>query len=80
VLPYPLDGFQRKAVEKFLEGKSVVVCAPTGAGKTAIAEAAAAATLARGQRVIYTTPLKVFVGDVAACNTSRPLSSSSMNG
>ena len=37
----------------------MVVCAPTGAGKTAIAEAAAIAVLARGQRVIYTTPLKV---------------------
>jgi len=37
----------------------VVVAAPTGAGKTAIAEAAAIAVLARGQRVIYTTPLKV---------------------
>jgi superfamily II DNA or RNA helicase len=59
VFPYPLDAFQRKALEKFLDGKSVVVCAPTGAGKTAIAEAAAAAVLARGQRVIYTTPLKV---------------------
>jgi hypothetical protein len=33
---------------------------PAGAGKTAIAEAAAAATLARGQRVIYTTPLKAL--------------------
>ena len=32
----------------------------SGAGKTAIAEAAAAATLARGQRVIYTTPLKAL--------------------
>ena len=31
-----------------------------GAGKTAIAEAAAAAVLARGQRVIYTTPLKAL--------------------
>ena len=41
-------------------GQSVVVCAPTGAGKTAIAEAAAAAVLARGQRVIYTTPLKAL--------------------
>lgn len=40
-------------------GLSVVVSAPTGAGKTAIAEAAAIAVLARGQRVIYTTPLKV---------------------
>ena len=48
-----------QALEQFVEGKSVVVCAPTGAGKTAIAEAAAAATIARGQRVIYTTPLKV---------------------
>jgi superfamily II RNA helicase len=37
-----------------------VVCYLPGAGKTAIAEAAAAATLARGQRVIYTTPLKAL--------------------
>ena len=49
-----------QALESLVGGnKSVVVCAPTGAGKTAIAEASAAATLARGQRVIYTTPLKV---------------------
>jgi hypothetical protein len=34
--------------------------AAAGAGKTAIAEAAAAAVLARGQRVIYTTPLKAL--------------------
>ena len=38
----------------------MVICAPTGAGKTAIAEAAAVAVLARGQRVIYTTPLKAL--------------------
>jgi superfamily II RNA helicase len=60
LFPFPLDGFQKKALEKLVEGKSVVVCAPTGAGKTAIAEAASAATLARGQRVIYTTPLKAL--------------------
>jgi ERCC4-related helicase len=42
-------------------GLSVVVSAPTGAGKTAIAEAAAISVLARGQRVIYTTPLKVGI-------------------
>lgn len=60
MFPFPLDGFQRRAVAALLEGKSVVVCAPTGAGKTAIAEAAAAAVLARGQRVIYTTPLKAL--------------------
>lgn len=128
IFPFPLDGFQKRSVEALLEGKSVVVCAPTGAarvaggratagrwdgvvvensaahacdmrcsvllasigwlpccgfeslqrewagtvaytalrprtagaGKTAIAEAAAAAALARGQRVIYTTPLKAL--------------------
>lgn len=62
IFPFPLDGFQRRALELFLQGQSVVVCAPTGAGKTAIAEAAAVAALARGQRVIYTTPLKVLRG------------------
>ena len=56
---FPLDRFQRQAVQVLLGGESCVVCAPTGAGKTAIAEAATIATLARGQRVIYTTPLKV---------------------
>lgn len=58
IFPFPLDAFQKKAVEKILEGRSVVVCAPTGAGKTAIAEAASVAMLAKGKRVIYTTPLK----------------------
>ncbi|GAX72807.1 hypothetical protein CEUSTIGMA_g262.t1 [Chlamydomonas eustigma] len=61
IFPFPLDGFQKKAVERLLESnQSVVVCAPTGAGKTVIAEAASAAVLARGQRVIYTTPLKAL--------------------
>lgn len=39
---------------------AVVVCAPTGAGKTAIAEAAAMHFVSRGQRVLYTTPLKAL--------------------
>ncbi len=39
---------------------AVVVCAPTGAGKTAIAEAAALHFLSRGKRVLYTTPLKAL--------------------
>ena len=44
---FPLDDFQKEAVLRFLAGTSVLVCAPTGAGKTAIAEAAAVAVLAR---------------------------------
>lgn len=30
IFPFPLDSFQRKAVQQFLAGNSVVVCAPTG--------------------------------------------------
>ena len=43
-----------------LPATAVVVCAPTGAGKTAIAEAATMHYLEKGQRVIYTTPLKAL--------------------
>lgn len=37
-----------------------MVCAPTSSGKTLVAEAAAAATIARGKRLFYTTPLKAL--------------------
>lgn len=47
VFPFPMDRFQEKAVEVLLRGASVVVSAPTGAGKTVIAEAATVAVLAR---------------------------------
>jgi superfamily II RNA helicase len=30
LFPFKLDGFQEKAVQQLLDGKSVVVCAPTG--------------------------------------------------
>lgn len=38
----------------------MVVSAPTSSGKTLIAEAAAVATVARGRRLFYTTPLKAL--------------------
>lgn len=60
MFPFPLDEFQRDAVRHSLGDSSVVVCAPTGAGKTAIAVAAAVPVLAAGHRVIYTTPLKAL--------------------
>eukprot|EP00210_Caulerpa_lentillifera_P007073 g6766.t1 len=58
--PYKLDKFQSVSIRELLSGKSVVICAPTGAGKTVIADAAALACLSRGKKVIYTTPLKAL--------------------
>ena len=52
--------WKRLAVKAFLGGSSVVVSAPTSSGKTLIAEAAAVATIARGRRLFYTTPLKAL--------------------
>lgn len=47
VLPFELDRFQEQAIDILLNGSSVVVSAPTGAGKTIIAEAATLAVIAR---------------------------------
>ena len=58
--PFELDEFQKKACEYIDDGKSVVVCAPTGAGKTVIAQHAIHRALEQGKRIFYTTPLKAL--------------------
>lgn len=58
--PFELDNFQKQACEYIDEGKSVVVCAPTGAGKTVIAQHAIHRALEKGERIFYTTPLKAL--------------------
>jgi superfamily II RNA helicase len=60
LFPFPLDPFQLDAIARTDEGHSVLVCAPTGSGKTVIAEYAVHRALAAGQRVFYTTPLKAL--------------------
>jgi superfamily II RNA helicase len=57
---FKLDTFQLKAIAALNAGKSVIVCAPTGSGKTLIGEYAIYRALARGKRVFYTTPLKAL--------------------
>jgi len=57
---FELDDFQKEAVEHINNAKSVVVCAPTGAGKTCIAEFAIMKALEEGTRIFYTTPLKAL--------------------
>ncbi|MEB3294401.1 MAG: DEAD/DEAH box helicase [Synechococcales bacterium] len=57
---FPLDNFQLEAIAALDGGRSVVVCAPTGSGKTLVGEYAIHRALARGKRVFYTTPLKAL--------------------
>jgi ATP-dependent RNA helicase HelY len=58
--PFPLDEFQIRAILAILEGASVIVSAPTGAGKTLVAEFAIHEALRRKRRIAYTTPLKAL--------------------
>jgi superfamily II RNA helicase len=60
LFPFALDSFQLEAIAALDAGKSVVVCAPTGSGKTLVGEYAIHRALAAGRRVFYTTPLKAL--------------------
>jgi ATP-dependent RNA helicase HelY len=57
---YELDAFQRRALDAIDDGRSVLVAAPTGSGKTVVAEYAIAVALASGAKAFYTTPLKAL--------------------
>src|SRR5262245_53419191 len=55
-----LDPFQLRACDALDRGHSVLVAAPTGSGKTLVAEYAIEAVLQRGAKAFYTTPLKAL--------------------
>jgi superfamily II RNA helicase len=57
---FTLDDFQLEAINHLEAGRSVVVCAPTGAGKTVVAEYAVEMALRSNKRCYYTTPLKAL--------------------
>ena len=59
-LAFEPDPFQREAIESIARGHSVVVTAPTGAGKTLVAEGAVHLALREGRRAYYTTPIKAL--------------------
>src|SRR5687767_15504792 len=59
-LGFSLDPFQVKACEALDEGAGVLVCAPTGAGKTVVGEFAVHKALAEGRKAFYTTPIKAL--------------------
>ncbi len=57
---FELDQFQEKAVRAIERGASVIAAAPTGSGKTLIAEYAIERVLSLGGRIIYTAPIKAL--------------------
>lgn len=58
--PFPLDDFQVEACAAVEQDRGVLVCAPTGSGKTVVGEFAVSLALSRGTKCFYTTPIKAL--------------------
>lgn len=59
-LPFELDEFQRQANEALEADCNVLVAAPTGAGKTIVADFAIYLAQQRNVKAFYTTPIKAL--------------------
>ena len=59
-LDFSPDDFQRRSMDAIDRGESVLVSAPTGSGKTLVAEYATARALQAGSKAFYTTPIKAL--------------------
>ncbi|GAA5154991.1 DEAD/DEAH box helicase [Amycolatopsis dongchuanensis] len=57
---FEFDDFQVRGCEALEDGHGVLVCAPTGAGKTVVGEFAVHLALAEGRKCFYTTPIKAL--------------------
>ncbi|WP_422117577.1 DEAD/DEAH box helicase [Brachybacterium sp. UNK5269] len=58
--PFELDDFQLAGGRALERGSSVLVAAPTGAGKTVVGEFAVHLAVSRGHKVFYTAPIKAL--------------------
>ncbi len=58
--PFPLDPFQEEAIAHLATGESAMVAAPTGTGKTVVAEFGVFRAARKGFKVMYTTPIKAL--------------------
>ncbi len=58
--PFPLDVFQVEAAHALEAGRSVLVAAPTGTGKTVVADYGVELARRLGMRAIYTAPIKAL--------------------
>jgi len=59
-LEFPLDDFQIEACQALESGRTVLVAAPTGAGKTIVGEFACHLAIQGGTKCFYTTPIKAL--------------------
>ena len=57
---FPLSSFQKYSIEAIVEGHHVLVCVPTGSGKTLSGEFAIEYFVSKGKKVIYTSPIKAL--------------------
>ena len=60
IFPFELSCFQKYAIEGIKEDKHVLLCVPTGNGKTLPAEFAIQHFVKNGKKVIYTSPIKAL--------------------
>jgi len=58
--PYELHDFQKWSIEAIVTGNHVLVCCPTGSGKTMPGEFAINFFHSKGKKVIYTSPIKAL--------------------
>ena len=68
---FPLSDFQKWAIYSAYNKFDTLVCAPTGSGKTLPADFIIEHTVGRGQKVIYTTPIKALSNDKLAEMTEK---------
>lgn len=61
--PFQPDIYQKAAAENLHKGNDVIVTAPTGTGKTAIAHYVINKNMEDGKKTFYTTPLKALSND-----------------
>lgn len=59
-LAFDLDPFQQRAIEALESGNNVLVAAPTGAGKTVVADFAMFLAQQRNVKAFYTAPIKAL--------------------